>query len=115
MSDKKKQHDGVGFWKPLGVGLLAGASSLSTHGEPIEPKPIPLPALIAQPVTVSDWLVAYLPHGQEPATGYTNTFKGVVAMETTSSGMGSWQEIGSRRSRGYYYGQDSIWIVPIVP
>ena len=84
MSDKKNK-DGSGFWKPLGVGLLAGASSLTGHGEPIEPKPSPLPALIAQPVTVSDWLVAYLPHGQEPATGYTHTFQGVVAMVTSSS------------------------------
>lgn len=82
MSDKKKK-DGGGIWKPLGVGLLAGASSLTGHSvEPIEPKPAPL---IAKPVTVPDWLVAYLPHGQEPVTGYTHTFQEVVVMVTSSS------------------------------
>ena len=82
MSDKKKK-DGGGFWKPLGIGLLAGASSLAGHGgEPIEQTPSPL---IAPAVTGSDRRVGYLPHGQEPLTGYTHTFQGVVAMVTTSS------------------------------
>ena len=82
MSDKKKK-DGGRLLKRVGVGLLAGASSVAGHsGELVESTPSPL---IAQPVVVSDWLVAYLPHGQEPVTGYTLTFQGVVAMVTTSS------------------------------
>lgn len=111
MSNKK---DGVGFWKPLGVGLLAGASSLTGHsGEPIEQKPGLLPALIAQPV--HDILAALPTHGQEPVTDYRHTFQGVVARETTSSGMGSWLDDGNRQFRAHYNVHASTWIAPVIP
>ena len=102
MSNKK---DGVGFWKPLGVGLLVGASSLTGHsGEPIEEN---LSPLIAKPV--SDLRVAYLPHGHEPGTGYTHTIQGVVAQVTTTSApFVPWIDSGMTARRNtlpYYYGE----------
>ena len=72
MSNKKSQVVGT---------LLAVATGLAGHSvEPMEPKP---GNLIATPV--SHLVVAYLPEGHEPATGYTHTVQGVVAQVTTPS------------------------------
>jgi hypothetical protein len=81
MSNKNAKGGG-GFGKPLGV-ILTLAILTGHGGEPIEQDPGTLTELKVQR---SIDFVAYLPHGAEPWTGYTQTFQGIVTMVTTSSG-----------------------------
>ena len=84
MSNENEKNGG-GFGKPIGGAILVVASLTGLGGEPIEPKPNPLSALIAQPAKLQDLFVTHPTHGPESGTGYVHTVHSIVAMVTTSS------------------------------